>query len=57
MVEAFGKPIDHRHDGIAVTDRQRTTRAKVILYVDHKQQVIVASDPHSSASIRITYPP
>ena len=46
MVELLGKPIDDRHDRIALGDRKRAAGAEIILHVDNEQQVLVLSYLH-----------
>jgi hypothetical protein len=46
VIELLRKPVDHRHDRIALADRKRASRAEIILHVDHEQQVLVLSYLH-----------
>jgi len=48
VIEAFGKAIDHRHHGIAVSDRKRAAGAEIVLHIDDQQHIIIAGlDLHS----------
>jgi hypothetical protein len=47
VAEAFGQLVDDRDHGVTLANRQRATRAEVILHVDHKEQV-VGLDLHGS---------
>jgi hypothetical protein len=56
MVETLKKPIDYRHHSVTVADSQRAARAEIILHVDYKQQIVVGSDQHRSASAGTAHP-
>src|SRR3954464_7780409 len=46
MAKALRHPVDCRHHRVAVTDRQCTARAKIILHVDNEKQVVMRVDLH-----------
>jgi hypothetical protein len=41
VIEAPGKPIDDRHDRIAVRHGKRTTGAEIVLDIDDQQQIVI----------------
>src|SRR5579863_5188632 len=56
MVKAFDKAIDDRHHAVAVSNRKRSARTKIILHVDDQQQIIFRTYRHFITPAGGTFP-
>jgi len=52
MVETLTEAIDDRHHGVAISNRQRTVGAEIILHIDDQQHIVIA-DLHIGTCARI----
>src|SRR6185437_2285234 len=56
VIEVLHQPVDDRDDRVAVTHRQRATRAKIALDIDNEQQLVAGPGLHLHLRRRWTRP-